>query len=527
MAQPERPLRLEDIPVMNFGQFMIDQMRKFGDQEAIIDGFTKQAYSYKKVVKRAECLAAGLQELGVKPGDVICIAAPNHIDYHVTFYATSLINAVLQAVNPLFTRDDLNKVFRECNTQIVVTIDELVPKVNEARTGLDHIKVVTFGQAKGCIPFERLLTNSGKKYHTPQADWKSSIVVLLYSSGTTGFPKAVKTSHYALIANAVQAIHSGGAFEDRECLVSFVPMFHLTGLVLVGSIAHSLGCKLVFMPRFDVEEYLSLIQTYKPPGLVVVPPIMVMLAKHPKVSEYDLSSVKRIICGAAPLSAEIEEAVKNKLNLTNIQQGYGMTEVGVTHANIRDKFKHNSVGKLLELVEMKIVDVETGKTLEANREGEVWIRGPQVTSGYLNLPAATKEMFLQDGWVRTGDIGRVDEDGFLFIVDRLKELIKYKGFQVAPAALEDILLRHDAVADVGVIGFPDEEAGELPKAFVVRKAEKHVSEKELQDFVSGLVAPYMKLRGGVAFVDEIPRSMSGKILRRTLRAMAGATRSRL
>lgn len=277
---------------------------------------------------------------------------------------------------------------------------------------------------------------------------------------------------------------------------------------------------MVFMSRFNAEEYLQLIQKYRPPSLEVVPPIMVMFAKHPKVSEYDLSSVKRILCGAAPLSAEIEEAVKTKLNLTNVQQGYGMTEVGVTHFNQDDDCRYKSVGKLMDLVEMKIVDVETGKALGSNEEGELWIRGPQVSSGYYGLPDQTKELFQEDGWVRTGDIGKVDEDGFLFIVDRLKELIKYKGYQVAPATLEDILLRHDCVADVGVIGVPDEEAGELPKAYVVRKAGKGITERELEEFVAGQVAPHMKLRGGVEFLNEIPRSLSGKILRRTLRERA-------
>lgn len=518
MGDTKQPLKLEDIPVINFGRYMLNHMKTYTEKEALIEGSTGKTYTYDDVVTRTESLAAGLQQLGVQEGDVVCIFAPNHLDYPVTFYATALIGAIFQTVNPLFTKDDLHKVLTDCNTKYIFTIPALVPKVQEAVEGLEPIQVIVFGEAENCVSLESILAPKGTPYTTPDADWKSTIVVLLSSSGTTGFPKPVQISHFSLVANVMQMLHA--LKEKVVCSVTFLPMFHIFGLIVVCANSHSQGSKVVFMSRFNAEEYLQLIQKYRPPSLEVVPPIMVMFAKHPKVSEYDLSSVKRILCGAAPLSAEIEEAVKTKLNLTNVQQGYGMTEVGVTHFNQDDDCRYKSVGKLMDLVEMKIVDVETGKALGSNEEGELWIRGPQVSSGYYGLPDQTKELFQEDGWVRTGDIGKVDEDGFLFIVDRLKELIKYKGYQVAPATLEDILLRHDCVADVGVIGVPDEEAGELPKAYVVRKAGKGITERELEEFVAGQVAPHMKLRGGVEFLNEIPRSLSGKILRRTLRERA-------
>ncbi|XP_060592777.1 luciferin 4-monooxygenase-like [Ruditapes philippinarum] len=247
---------------------------------------------------------------------------------------------------------------------------------------------------------------------------------------------------------------------------------------------------------------------------------MVMFAKYPKVADYDLSSIKVAVCGAAPLSKEIEDMVKEKLKIPCVHQGYGMTEIGVSHINGKTEFKHKSVGKRHSLVQMKIVNVDTGKPCGVNEEGEIWIKGPHMCLGYLNNEEETKNFFTEDGWAKTGDIGREDEDGFLFVVDRLKELIKYKGYQVAPATLEDILLRHNSVADVGVVGLPDEEAGELPRAYVVKKAGKEVTEEELVDFVNGQVAPHMKLRGGVEFVTEIPRTLSGKILRKTLRERA-------
>ncbi|WAQ94556.1 LUCI-like protein [Mya arenaria] len=279
-------------------------------------------------------------------------------------------------------------------------------------------------------------------------------------------------------------------------------------------------------PRTSVAALMSSSGTTgfpkAPTNLQLVPPIMVLLAKSPKVSEYDLSSVSQIACGAAPLSKEIEDLVKEKLKLPCIFQGYGMTEIGVTHLNGRGEFRYKSVGKLLPLTEMKIVDVETGKPVGPGQEGEIWIRGPQVCGGYLGLPEQTRELFTNDGWVKTGDIGYEDEDGYLFVVDRLKELIKYKAFQVAPATLEDILLRHDAIADVGVVGMPDVEAGELPRAYVVRKQGREASEEEIRKFVDDQVAPHMKLRGGVEFIQEIPRTASGKILWKSLRELARA-----
>lgn len=522
MADSSKTLKLDDIPVMNFGRFMLDKMAPFKENEAMVEGETGKSCTYNDIITRSERLAAGLQGLGVQKDDVVCIFAPNHLDYPVVYYATALNAAVLQTVNPLFTTDDLHKVLADYGTKFLFTVPALAPKVQTALKGLEHIQVIVFGEADGCLSLENVLAEEGTPYSIPDADWKSTTAVLLSSSGTTGFPKAIKMSHFALIANVLQML-AAGVSAETECLILFLPMFHIYGLSAVVAAGSSQGKKIVIMARFNPEEYLRLIQTYRPHTLHVVPPVMVMFAKHPKVSEYDLSSVKSIICGAAPLSGEIEEAVKIRMNLETIHQGFGMTETGITHVNKGSDCRYKAVGKVMDLVEQKIVDPDTGLTLGPNEEGEVWIRGPQAASGFLNLPEQTKEMFVEDGWIRTGDIGKEDEDGFLYIVDRLKELIKYKGYQVAPASLEDILLRHEAVADVGVIGVPDEEGGELPKAYVVRKAGKEVTETELQDFVAGAVAPYMKLRGGVEFVTEIPRSASGKILRRTLRQRLLAT----
>ncbi|XP_052808168.1 uncharacterized protein LOC128237001 [Mya arenaria] len=516
------PLRLEDIPVTYMTAYLLDKIRHYGDKVAMVDATTEKTTTYSELVTRIERAASGLQAIGVMKDDDIGVLSPNHPDYLVTFYACALVGATLQPISPMYTKDDLAKVLRDCNTKFLFTVSALLPKVQEATQGLEHIKVLLYGEAGGDYEtFESLLDPGHAPYRTPELDPRTSVAALMSSSGTTGFPKAVCISHYAIVANTIQQM-CAGLNSDKDTFVTFFPFFHALGLYMVCFVGHCLGARIVIMPRFDFETFLRLIEKYRPRNLQLVPPIMVLLAKSPKVSEYDLSSVSQIACGAAPLSKEIEDLVKEKLKLPCIFQGYGMTEVGVTHLNGRGELRYKSVGKLLPLTEMKIVDVETGKRVGPGQEGEIWIRGPQVCGGYLGLPEQTRELFTNDGWVKTGDIGYEDEDGYLFVVDRLKELIKYKAFQVAPATLEDILLRHDAIADVGVVGMPDVEAGELPRAYVVRKQGREASEEEIRKFVDDQVAPHMKLRGGVEFIQEIPRTASGKILRKSLRELARA-----
>jgi acyl-CoA synthetase (AMP-forming)/AMP-acid ligase II len=276
------------------------------------------------------------------------------------------------------------------------------------------------------------------------------------------------------------------------------------------------GATIVTMPRFELEQFLELVQKHKVTRVNLVPPILVGLAKHPIVDKYDLSSLIELFSGAAPLGKELANEVKNRIGC-RVVQGYGLTETSpVTHVynlTLTETDKLSSVGPAIPNTEVMVVDVKTGQPLGRNENGEIWIRGPQVMKGYLNNPDATDATLDDDGWLHTGDIGYVDEDGFFYIVDRLKELIKYKGYQVAPAELEALLLSHPAIADVAVIPSPDEEAGEVPKAFVVLKAE--ATPEAIMDWVAERVSPQKKVRR-VEFVDSVPKSLSGKILRRVL-----------
>jgi 4-coumarate--CoA ligase len=276
------------------------------------------------------------------------------------------------------------------------------------------------------------------------------------------------------------------------------------------------GATVVTAPRFDLPQMLELVTRYKMTELYLVPPIVLAMAKHPLIDKYDLSSVKEIFSGAAPLSGELAEAAAKRIGCA-VGQGYGMTELSpVTHAIVRGEYKSGSVGTVLPNTECRLVDPESKEDQDVGGTGELWIRGPQVMKGYLNNDEATKATIDDDGWLHTGDIATVDEDGHFYIVDRLKELIKYKGFQVPPAELEALIVNLPGVADVAVIGVPDDEAGEIPKAFIVKAPDSDVTAESIQAEVAKHVAHYKQVRL-VEFIDAIPKSASGKILRRELR----------
>jgi acyl-CoA synthetase (AMP-forming)/AMP-acid ligase II len=288
---------------------------------------------------------------------------------------------------------------------------------------------------------------------------------------------------------------------------------------VILNLALRAGIKIVTMPRFDLPEFLRLIQEQKVTQLHIVPPIVLALAKHPLVAKFDLSSVKMIYSAAAPLAGSIQTEILAKFPWLKIKQAYGLTEASPAITMVPDaEIKAGSVGILLPNIEAKVIDPITGNTIDPSQDGELCFRGPNIMKGYLNKAEATAST-IKDGFLHSGDIGHFDQSFHVFIVDRAKELIKYKGMQVAPAELEGLLTTHPAIADAAVIGIPNEEAGEIPKAFVVLKANQEVAPQDLQTWLDNQVAPHKKLRGGLEIVKEIPRSLSGKILRRELKAM--------
>ncbi|KAL5015233.1 hypothetical protein ScPMuIL_009503 [Solemya velum] len=414
----------------------------------------------------------------------------------------------------------MSRTFKNTGTKYIVTNQNMLHKLEAAVEDLQMKGNIMLVDGDTAASLDKLVAMGEEiKEDLPKIRIisKTTIAALLSTSGTTGFPKAAQLSHYAIIAmlyqlqHAVQPCYAAGSVS-----VVFLPMYHMFGLCVVLSLGLVQGLQHVIMSRFYPQEYLKNIANKKANLLHVVPPVMALLANHPMVCQYDLSSVEHIVCGAAPLCPELARKLQNRIGVQCILEGYGMTELGVPFVNTEAHHKLGSVGRKVKLVQSKIVSVETGKELGPNIKGEIWIRGPQIFNGYLNNREATDEMMKEDGWARSGDVGYMDGDGYLFIVDRIKELIKYKGHQIAPAQLDHILLDHPDIADAAVIGIKDEEAGEIPKAFIVRKQGTCITESDAQEFLSLRVAPHMKLRGGVEFIDEIPKSPTGKILRREL-----------
>lgn len=500
-----------DIPVVSFTSFVLERAERLGPKPALIDGPTGRTLTYGELATAVRHAAAGLAARGLRAGDVFALCSPNLPEFAVAFHAVATLGGAVTTLNPLLTEEEIAAQLADSGARGVLTVLPLLEKVQAAaeRSGVEEILI--FERSERAASFADLVSDD-REPPPVEIDPREQVVALPYSSGTTGRQKGVMLTHYNLVANLCQVLAVDDVAEE-DVMLGVLPFFHIYGMVVVMSVGLRLGSTIVTLPRFELEGLLAALERYRVTRANLVPPIILALAKHPLVDSFDLSRLTAIMSGAAPLGEGTEQACRERLGCA-VTQGYGLTETSpVTHLNPPGKSRAGSVGPSLPNTQVKIVDPKTGEALAAGRTGEVRIRGPQVMKGYLNRPDATAAALDAEGWLHTGDVGRVDEEGYLYIVDRLKELIKYKGYQVAPAELEDVLLSHPAVADAAVIPAPHEEAGEVPVAYVVRAGE--VSAAEVMAFVAERVAPYKKVRR-VEFTDRIPKSASGKILRRVL-----------
>jgi len=504
------------VPESTLSEYLLGSLDGREDKPAFIEGPTGRIVTYGQLRDQAEAAAKGLSGRGLKRGGVVAISSPNVPEYAIAFHAIAMAGGCSTTLNPLNTEEELVHQLGDSDAGWIITIPPLLEKVQRAAAQVGIEEIFVFGEADGVTAFAELI-KTGMEMDVELDKGcvtATDIVTLPYSSGTTGRPKGVMLTHQNLVANIEQYL-AADKIEADDVIIAVLPFFHIYGMVVVMSVCLREGATLVTMPRFDLEDFLHTIQKFEVNRAYVVPPIVLALAKHPIVEQYDLSSVEWVMSGAAPLGEEVAMACQKRLGC-RVFQGYGLTEASpVTHLCSRDvgPRKIATVGQAVSNTETLIIDLDSGKPVGPNQPGEIWVRGPQVMVGYLNNPEATARTVDEEGWLHTGDVGLIDEDGYLLIVDRAKELIKYKAFQVPPAELEDVLLSHPSVADVAVIPVPDEEAGEIPKAFVVLA--NPIGEEELKAYVAERVAPYKKVRL-VEFTDEIPKSPSGKILRRLL-----------
>jgi acyl-CoA synthetase (AMP-forming)/AMP-acid ligase II len=480
-----------EIPDLTLSEYVIGEAAARGDHPAFIDGASGRVTTYGDLAAKVDAVAALLQSRGVVKGSVVGLVGPNSAEWGIAYHAILRAGAIVTPMNPLLMEKEVERQVKDSGAGLV--IDDAESLVGEAVLGAEP---------------EEVEVDPG------------DLAVLPYSSGTTGMMKGVMLTHRNLVANIEQAWNSMPIGED-DVLVGLLPYFHIYGQTVVLNMGLAKGAAIVNMPRFDLEQLLEIVEGHGVTWLHVAPPVILAIATAPQVEGRDFSKLKLVISGAAPLDADLAGRAEERIGAP-IRQGYGMTELSpVSHKSRLARVEETppgSVGALVPNTEARLVDPETGTDVERGEEGEIWVRGPQVMKGYLNNPAATSETLAANGWLRTGDIGRVDENGFFFIVDRLKELIKYKGYQVPPAELEAVLVSHPKVKDAGVIAMHTEDGEEAPMGCVV--VEGDVEGDELLEYVAERVAPYKKLRR-IEFVDEVPKSPSGKILRRVLRDQYG------
>jgi acyl-CoA synthetase (AMP-forming)/AMP-acid ligase II len=500
---------------------VLGRAAEFGDAPALIDGTNGTTLSYEQLDRFHRRIAAALAETGVRKGDVVALHSPNTVAFPTAFYGATRAGASVTTVHPLATAEEFAKQLKDSAARWIITVSPLLETARRAAElagGVEEILVCD--SAPGHRSLIDMLASDAPE-PVVDIDPAQDVAALPYSSGTTGIPKGVMLTHRQIATNLAQ-LEPMMTAGPGDRILAVLPFFHIYGLTALMNAPLRQGATVVVLPRFELDTFLAAIQEHRITGLYVAPPIVLALAKHPLVEQYDLSSLKYILSSAAPLDAQLAAACARRLGLPPIGQAYGMTELSPgTHVVPLDAVREapaGTVGKLIAGTEMRIVSLDDpDKDLDIGEPGEILIRGPQVMKGYLGHPDDTAAMIDKDGWLRTGDVGHVDADGWLFVVDRVKELIKYKGFQVAPAELEALLLTHPGIADAAVIGAYNDQGNEIPHAFVVRQqAASDLSEGEVMMHVAERVAPYKRVRQ-VTFIDTVPRAASGKILRRELR----------
>ncbi len=515
-----------DIPNLPLAQVVLGALAEADtDRTAIIEGAGGRRVTYGQLHALVAATARELAASGLRAGDVVALHAPNSIDFAVLFHACGALGVAVTTIPVLAVAEDIGTQLRVSGAQRIYAAPSLL---DTASRGAEEAGLPA-GAVHRLDLSERELESESGELELAGFDPATTLMALPFSSGTTGHPKGVELTHGNIVANICQVEERMGVDRD-DVVIAVLPFFHIYGMTVLLNLALKRRATLVTMPRFDLEQFLALIQQHRVTFAFVAPPIAVALAKHPLIDAYDLSSLREIFSGAAPLDEHLAEAVETRLDVA-VRQGYGMSEMSpVSHFVGRgESAPKASVGSPVPNSENRIVALdgrEIGIPVEGVSEpGELWVRGPNVMRGYIGNPDATAEALDADGFLHTGDIVVIDPQCNVTIVDRLKELIKYKGYQVPPAELEAVLLEHPDVADAAVIGVPDEDAGELPKAFVVPQSGREIDPDALKEFVAARVAPYKRIRL-LEFIEQVPKSAAGKILRRELRARDARTPAR-
>lgn len=529
----ESPFGSVDVPQQPLTEYIFKNMQPdWSDKPMITCGSTGRSYNYGegRMIIRQFGIAL-LRDVGLQKGDVVGILMPNIPEYPLALHGALEAGLVVTFVNPLYTPEEILRQFVNAGAKCCITIPQLLEVGTKIGASLKNFRgnIVIGGEtdkSKKVFGFKQLVLSQPKDFQFPKIS-PNDLAMLPYSSGTTGLPKGVKLSHNNCAVNLEQCVHPDivslipTSKTRQEVVLSVLPFFHIYGFNAVLNMVLMYGMHLVTMPRFTTETYLECLLKYKPTILFVVPSLLVFLSSHPAITPQHLASIREITCGAAPTTKGLIDKFKRKVGRQNItiRQGYGMTETSPCLIYTRfwaPESKLASTGQLVRGTQARVVSLITGEDLPVHQRGELYVRGPQIMLGYLNDEEATKEIVDAEGWLHTGDVVYFDEDGYFYIVDRTKELIKVKGNQVSPTELENIIMQIKAVEDVAVVGIPDTLSGEVPRAFIVKKEGYQVNESDIIEYTNPKVGPYKKLAGGVKFIDSIPRNPAGKVLRQQL-----------
>jgi len=492
---------------------------RFPDRTAIT--YRDRAITFSEFDRESNRLANGLSALHLASGDRMALYLPNCPQYELAFYAASKLGAVACPMNPSYREREVTYHLNDSGAKVMITHATLWPVVDACRAQTpDLARVVVVGDSPNdahgrAVCYDEILDSGSAADPGVNVD-QHQLAALPYSSGTTGLPKGVMLTHRVLVYNLLQYLDSSRIGPD-DAYPIFLPLSHIYGVMLMNAALGS-GAHQIVMERFDLETLVKVIQQHRVTVLHLVPPVLLALANAPNLDRSQFSTIRYALSAAAPLAPDVARRVQERLGF-QVVQAYGLTETGPAshHSPLEpDRIKLESVGVVMADTEQRVVDLETGeRVLPAGETGEITIRGPQIMQGYWNAPEETARA-LRNGWLHTGDIGSVDEDGYTYLVDRKKEMIKCHAFSVAPAELEAALLEHPDIVDCGVVGVPDADAGEVPNAFVVARKGCTLSEAALTDYFSKRLAGYKMIRKW-HLADAIPRTPSGKILRRELR----------
>jgi long-chain acyl-CoA synthetase len=499
---------LEPYPEIALTELLAPAAERYRDKPAFIN-MEGQTQTFGHIWETCRRLGRFLQDQGIEKGDRVAILSANATEYFLAFYGTLFAGGVVTTLNPLYKEREVLHQLEDCGVTAAFAMQPLLPIVQQVREHLPALKHVFSIEDSW-----RLAAEAAGDPKPVEFNPREDLAALPYSSGTNGLPKGVMLSHFNLVSNVRQTCTTGLG-SSYSVYLDFLPYYHIYGMIVLMACGFASGIPQVVMPRFDPATCLDLIQRNKVTNLFAVPPALLALSNFPDVGKYDTSSLNMIMSGAAPLPQEVAQAAARALD-TTVLQGYGMTETSpVTNVNPRTRIKDATVGPPIADTAEKVVSLEDGRELGAGEIGELLAFGPQVMQGYWRKPDDTAETLPGEGWIRTGDIVSVDEEGYVTILDRKKEMIKYKGYQIAPAELEALLMEHPAVMDSAVIPKRDAESGEVPKAFILLRQDQKASPEELMRFVEERAAPYKKVRE-IEFVEAIPKTPSGKILRREL-----------